>query len=115
MNRKQLAKRLREHAELHEELSEHRDEEQLQWEHDIRAAADIVEAEDGGREMKCDETPKLSEREAELINGMIEHQIEHARRCDNIANRAMAEKQKAKDMERAEVLRKVLWLLGSGK
>ena len=65
MNRKQLAKRLREHAELHEELSEHRDEEQLQWEHDLRAAADIVEAEDGGREMKCDETPKLSEREAE--------------------------------------------------
>ena len=43
MNRQKLADRLREHADLHEELSEHRDEEQLQWEHDLRAAAGIIQ------------------------------------------------------------------------
>ena len=48
-----------------------------------------------------------TEREKELIDGMIEVQLEHARRCDNIANRTMAEKQKGWDMERVALLQKI--------
>lgn len=47
------------------------------------------------------------ERELELIDGMIEVQLHHARQCDGIANRAMAEKQKGWDMERVALLRKM--------
>lgn len=43
----------------------------------------------------------------ELIDGMIEVQLHHAERCDGIANRAMAEKQKGWDMERVALLRKL--------
>jgi hypothetical protein len=49
----------------------------------------------------------LTAREIELIDGMIEVQLDHAARCDNIANRVMAEKQKGWDMERVELLRKL--------
>jgi len=49
----------------------------------------------------------LTEREIELIDGMIAVQLDHAARCDAIANRAMAEKQKGWDMERVELLRKL--------
>lgn len=55
----------------------------------------------------------LCDREIELINGMIEVQLDHAQRCDNIANRTMAEKQKAWDMERVALLRKVLAVMGA--
>ena len=54
----------------------------------------------------------LSEREIELIDGMIEVQLHHAAQCDGIANRVMAERQKGWDMERVELLRK---LRGIGK
>jgi hypothetical protein len=46
-------------------------------------------------------------REIELIDGMIEVQLQHAQRCDGIANRTMAEKQKAWDMERVALLQKI--------
>lgn len=36
----------------------------------------------------------LTAREIELIDGMIEVQLDHAARCDNIPNRVMAKKQK---------------------
>lgn len=49
----------------------------------------------------------LTEREVELIDGMIEVQLHHAKQCDGIANRTMAEKQKGWDMERVELLRKL--------
>lgn len=49
----------------------------------------------------------LTEREIELIDGMIEVQLDHAERCDRIANRTMADKQKGWDMERVELLRKL--------
>ena len=49
----------------------------------------------------------LTAREIELLDGMIEVQLDHAARCDNIANRVMAEKQKGWDMERVELLRKL--------
>ena len=52
-------------------------------------------------------TQPLTPREIELIDGMIEVQLDHAARCDNIANRTMAEKQKGWDMERVELLRKL--------
>lgn len=50
---------------------------------------------------------EFTAREIELIDGMIEVQIEHASRCDTIANRAMAEKQKAWDLERVALLEKI--------
>ena len=56
----------------------------------------------------------LSNREVELINEMIEVQLNHAERCDHIANRKMAEKQKGWDMERVKLLRKVLSVMGGG-
>lgn len=49
----------------------------------------------------------LTPRELELIDGMIEVQLHHARQCDGIANRVMADKQKGWDMERVALLRKV--------
>ena len=49
----------------------------------------------------------LSEREVELIDGMIQVQLDHANRCDAIANRTMAEKQKGWDMERVALLQKL--------
>ena len=53
----------------------------------------------------------LFPREVELVNGMIEVQLDHAQRCDGLPNRQMAEKQKACDMERVELLRKVLGVM----
>ena len=49
----------------------------------------------------------LTERELELIDGMIAVQLDHAARCDSIANRTMAEKQKGWDMERVALLQKL--------
>ena len=49
----------------------------------------------------------LTARELELIDGMIGVQLEHAMRCDQIANRRMAEKQKGWDMERVALLQKI--------
>ena len=49
----------------------------------------------------------LTEREIELLNGMIEVQLHHAKQCDGIANRTMAEKQKGWDMERVALLQKM--------
>ena len=49
----------------------------------------------------------LTDREVELIDGMIEVQMNHAEQCARIANRTMAEKQKGWDMERVELLRKL--------
>lgn len=56
----------------------------------------------------------LTERENELIDGMIEVQLHHAAQCDRIANRTMAEKQKGWDMERVELLRKLKAAHGIG-
>jgi len=49
----------------------------------------------------------LTEREIELLDGMIAVQLDHAARCDGIANRTMAEKQKGWDMERVALLQKL--------
>jgi len=48
-----------------------------------------------------------SEREIELIDGMIEVQLKHARTCDSMANRTMADKQKGWDLERVTLLEKI--------
>lgn len=50
---------------------------------------------------------KLTEREIELIDGMIEVQKRHAVRCDTLPNRQMAEKQKNWDLERVALLEKI--------
>ena len=49
----------------------------------------------------------LTGREIELIDGMIQVQLDHASRCDAIANRSMADKQKGWDMERVALLQKI--------
>jgi len=49
----------------------------------------------------------LTKREVELIDEMIETQLLHAERCDHMANSTMAQKQKAWDLERVELLRKL--------
>jgi len=54
----------------------------------------------------------LSEREIELINGMIDVQLRHAKQCQDIIDRpggnvVMATKQLGWDMERVELLRKI--------
>jgi len=48
-----------------------------------------------------------TDRELQLIDGMIEVQLHHAAQCDGIANRTMAERQKGWDMERVALLRKI--------
>jgi hypothetical protein len=50
---------------------------------------------------------KLTQQEIELIDGMIEVQRNHAQRCDMIQNRRMAEKQKARDLERVALLERI--------
>ena len=50
----------------------------------------------------------MTDREIELIDGMIAVQLDHAQRCDAIGNRVMAEKQKGWDMERVELLRRFI-------
>jgi hypothetical protein len=50
---------------------------------------------------------ELNEREIEVIDGMIEVQLNHANRCNTIANRYMAEKQKGWDLERVALLEKI--------
>jgi hypothetical protein len=49
----------------------------------------------------------LTEREVELIDEMIKTQLLHAERCDHMENSTMAQKQKAWDLERVELLRKL--------
>jgi len=54
----------------------------------------------------------LSEREIELINGMIEVQLRHAEQCQAMIDRpggnaVMATKQLGWDMERVNLLRKI--------
>ena len=54
----------------------------------------------------------LSEREIELINGMIDVQLHHAKQCQDMIDRpggnvVMATKQLGWDMERVELLRKI--------
>ena len=49
----------------------------------------------------------LTPRELELIDGMITAQLNHAERCDAIANRRMAERQKEWDLERVALLQKI--------
>jgi len=54
----------------------------------------------------------LSDREIELIEGMIEVQLHHAKQCQSIIDRpggniTMASKQLGWDMERVELLRKI--------
>ena len=55
---------------------------------------------------------KLTDREIELLDGMIEVQLNHAERCQDIIDRpggnvTMATKQKGWDMESVELLRKI--------
>jgi len=49
----------------------------------------------------------MTERDLELIDGMIAVQLDHAQRCDAMDNRVMGEKQKGWDMERVELLRRI--------
>ena len=54
----------------------------------------------------------LSDREIELIDGMIEVQLRHAEQCQTMIDRpggnsVMATKQLGWDMERVELLRKI--------
>jgi hypothetical protein len=59
----------------------------------------------------------LSDREIELINGMIEVQLNHAKQCQSIIDRpgdniTMASKQLGWDMERIELLQKIKQYFG---
>ena len=66
---------------------------------DLRAALAQEEQEQG--------PVAWTDRELELIDGMIEVQLHHAAQCDAIANRPMADKQKGWDMERVALLQKI--------
>ena len=50
---------------------------------------------------------RLDEREIELLEGMIEVQLNHAGRCELMEN-IMAKRQRVKDIERAELLARIL-------
>ena len=50
---------------------------------------------------------KLTEREIEILDGMIKNEKNHAQWCDILSNRTMAEKQKALDLERVALLEKI--------
>jgi hypothetical protein len=50
----------------------------------------------------------LTDDELALLQGLIDYWQDHANRCDNVANRRMAEWQKGQDLARVELLKK-LW------
>lgn len=58
---------------------------------------------------------RLTEREIELLEGMISVQERHAERCDRIGNRRMAEKQRGWNMERIALLNRILKVMGPEK
>ncbi len=73
-----------------------------------RIAIELVPALKASQEVKSNAEPvPMTERELELIDGMIAVQLDHAQRCDAISNRVMGEKQKGWDMERVELLRRI--------
>jgi hypothetical protein len=49
----------------------------------------------------------LTDDEQALLQGLIDYWQDHANRCDNIANRRMAEWQKAQDLARVGLLKKL--------
>jgi len=51
---------------------------------------------------------RLSKREVELLEGMLDVQLNHAMRCDLIKNRKMADKQMGWDMERVALLNRII-------
>ena len=73
-----------------------------------RIAIELVPVLKAKKEVKSNaEWVPMTDRELELIDGMITVQLGHAQRCDAISNRDMAEKQKGWDMERVELLRRI--------
>lgn len=66
-----------------------------------------IDMRDRPEEQQEQEPVAWTDRELELIDGMIEVQLRHAAQCDAIANRPMAERQKGWDMERVALLRKI--------
>jgi hypothetical protein len=71
-----------------------------------KAMAAITALRDALAQQEQEQEP-WTDRELELIDGMIEVQLHHAAQCDAIANRTMAEKQKSWDMERVALLHKI--------
>jgi hypothetical protein len=49
----------------------------------------------------------LTDAELALLQGLIDYWQDHADRCDKIANRPMAERQKGQDLARVELLKKL--------
>ena len=68
---------------------------------------DLIATLEAALEQPEQEPVAWTDRELELIDGMIEVQLRHAAQCDAIANRPMAERQKGWDMERVALLRKI--------
>jgi hypothetical protein len=76
--------------------------------HTVKALCDEVERAVRAALAQQEQEPVAwTDRELELIDGMIEVQLRHAAQCDGIANRTMAEKQKSWDMERVALLHKI--------
>ena len=68
---------------------------------------DLIATLEAALEQQEQEPVAWTDRELELIDGLIEVQLHHAAQCDAIANRTMAERQKGWDMERVALLRKI--------
>ena len=56
----------------------------------------------------------LTDDEQALLQGLIDYWQDHADRCDNIANRRMADWQKAQDLSRVALLRKLQSIAAMG-
>lgn len=54
---------------------------------------------------------KLTLEERAALSDLMAFWIDHSDRCDNIQNRKMAEKQKARDLVRVSALNKVLRII----
>jgi hypothetical protein len=79
----------------------------LVWKLPIGTKLYTLRAAQAQEEQEEQEPVAWTDRELQLIDGMIEVQLHHAAQCDGIANRTMAEKQKGWDMERAALLQKI--------
>ena len=75
--------------------------------YDGQLVQDAIDGLKGSLAQQEQEPVAWTDRELQLVDGMIEVQLHHAAQCDGIANRTMAERQKGWDMERVALLRKI--------
>jgi len=94
-------------AQYHAAMAGYRPERHAAMDADVEKIAQAIIALRAALTQPEQEPVVWTDRELQLIDGMIEVQLHHAAQCDGIANRPMAERQKGWDMKRVALLQKI--------